>query len=342
MTMASLRLLRSRALPAMFDWRRNMRPILLIAVPALVIIAALTFWLQGGRYASTENAYVKADIAQIASEVQGRIAALTIRDHATVAQGEVLVRLDPEPYRLALAKAEAELDSARSAIEQLKVSLRESKAEHKEAQSRMLYLEVQAKRQHDLAERGVSPATKIELADSEALQARDRVSMLRERIARVEAALGGNPERPTDSYAAVREKMALRDAVKSPAGARLFAEPRLSITGQYSCRSCHAPERAFTDGRERSLGATGAELPLNAPTLLNAAYNASLGWNDECTCPASSSSPSASFSSSSCSPRGKRCRGTPWSTRCCCRRSAMCCARWSKFSGGRRCMRRSW
>ena len=184
---------------------------LLIAVPALVIIAALTFWLQGGRYASTENAYVKADIAQIASEVQGRIAALTIRDHATVAQGEVLVRLDPEPYRLALAKAEAELDSARSAIEQLKVSLRESKAEHKEAQSRMLYLEVQAKRQHDLAERGVSPATKIELADSEALQARDRVSMLRERIARVEAALGGNPERPTDSYAAVREKMALRD-----------------------------------------------------------------------------------------------------------------------------------
>jgi membrane fusion protein (multidrug efflux system) len=211
MTMASLRLLRPLALPAMIDWRRNMRPILLIAVPALVIVAALTFWLQGGRYASTENAYVKADIAQIASEVQGRIAELTIRDHAAVAQGEVLVRLDPELYRLALARAEAELDSARAAVEQLKVSLRESKAEHKEAESRMLYLEVQAKRQQDLAARGVSPATKIELADSEALQARDRVGMLRERIARVEASLGGNPDLPTDSYPAVREKIALRD-----------------------------------------------------------------------------------------------------------------------------------
>jgi membrane fusion protein (multidrug efflux system) len=211
MTIASLRLLRPRALPVRIDWRRNMRPILLVAVPALVILAALMFWLQGGRYASTENAYVKADIAQIASEVQGRIAELTIRDHATVAQGEVLVRLDPEPYRLALAKAEAELDSSRSALEQLKVSLRESRAEHKEAESRMLYLDVQAKRQHDLATRGVSPATKIELADSEALQARDRVGMLRERIARVEAALGGNPERPTDSFASVREKIALRD-----------------------------------------------------------------------------------------------------------------------------------
>jgi cytochrome c peroxidase len=69
-------------------------------------------------------------------------------------------------------------------------------------------------------------------------------------------------------------------AAKVALGERLFADPGLSITGEYSCRSCHAPERAFTDGRTRSRGATGAELPLNAPTLLNAAYNASLGWND--------------------------------------------------------------
>lgn len=63
-------------------------------------------------------------------------------------------------------------------------------------------------------------------------------------------------------------------------GARLFADPRLSVNGSFSCQSCHAPERAFTDGRARSRGATGVELELNAPTLLNAAYNASLGWSD--------------------------------------------------------------
>jgi cytochrome c peroxidase len=63
-------------------------------------------------------------------------------------------------------------------------------------------------------------------------------------------------------------------------GARLFADPRLSSTGRFSCQSCHAPERAFTDGLARSRGAEGAELPLNAPTILNAAYNPSLGWND--------------------------------------------------------------
>ena len=70
------------------------------------------------------------------------------------------------------------------------------------------------------------------------------------------------------------------NAAKVALGARLFADPRLSATGDYSCQSCHAPQRAFTDGRARSIGATGEQLPLNAPTLLNAAYNPSLGWKD--------------------------------------------------------------
>jgi len=69
-------------------------------------------------------------------------------------------------------------------------------------------------------------------------------------------------------------------AAKVDLGKKLFADPRLSITGKYSCQSCHAPERAFTDGLAKSRGATGQSLSLNAPTLLNVAYNASLGWRD--------------------------------------------------------------
>src|SRR3954465_9812544 len=99
---------------------RSLRPLALIGVPLLVLVGALVFWLQGGRYASTENAFVKADIAQIASEVPGRIIEVHVQDHAVVAAGDLLVRLDPEPYRLALARADAEVDSARAAVEQLK------------------------------------------------------------------------------------------------------------------------------------------------------------------------------------------------------------------------------
>ena len=63
-------------------------------------------------------------------------------------------------------------------------------------------------------------------------------------------------------------------------GRMLFADSRLSIGGQHSCQSCHDPGRAFTDGLARSRGARGDLLPLNAPTLLNVAYNASYGWQD--------------------------------------------------------------
>jgi cytochrome c peroxidase len=63
-------------------------------------------------------------------------------------------------------------------------------------------------------------------------------------------------------------------------GAALFADSRLSVSGKHSCQSCHDPARAFTDGLARSRGASGHTLSLNAPTLINVAYNASYGWQD--------------------------------------------------------------
>ena len=169
------------------------------------------FWLQGGRYVSTENAFVKADIAQIASEMPGRIIEVRISDHSIVKAGDLLVRLDPAPYELALAKAEADVDSARAAVEQLKASLREIRAETKEAENKLTFLQAQAQRERDLSGRGVTSAVKLEQANSEEQEGLDRVAVLHQRIARVEAALGGNPDLPTDAFAAVREKLALRD-----------------------------------------------------------------------------------------------------------------------------------
>jgi cytochrome c peroxidase len=69
-------------------------------------------------------------------------------------------------------------------------------------------------------------------------------------------------------------------AAKVALGARLFSDTRLSITGKHSCQSCHVPERGFTDGLPVARGALGEALPLNSPTLLNVAYDASLGWRD--------------------------------------------------------------
>lgn len=67
-------------------------------------------------------------------------------------------------------------------------------------------------------------------------------------------------------------------AAKVALGRRLFFEPRLAVTGRYSCASCHDPVRAFSDGRPLAVGATGAKLMHNAMALVNVAYNVSFGW----------------------------------------------------------------
>lgn len=69
-------------------------------------------------------------------------------------------------------------------------------------------------------------------------------------------------------------------AQKVALGRMLFYEPRLSITGKYSCSSCHEQSRAFTDGRARALGATGEQHPRSAMSLANVAYSTSLQWAD--------------------------------------------------------------
>jgi cytochrome c peroxidase len=61
-------------------------------------------------------------------------------------------------------------------------------------------------------------------------------------------------------------------------GRRLFFETRLSVTGHYSCASCHDPARSYTDGRARALGATGAVMAHSSMALINVAYNLSYGW----------------------------------------------------------------
>ncbi len=60
-------------------------------------------------------------------------------------------------------------------------------------------------------------------------------------------------------------------------GRRLFFEPRLSSGGAIACATCHAPERAWADGRPRGVGL--APLDRNTPSLLDAALHRWFAWD---------------------------------------------------------------
>ena len=191
--------------------RTLLRLALLLVVPAVAIGGGVLWWLAGGRYVSTENAYVKADIAQIAPEIAGRVLEVRVRDHASVKTGDVLLRLDPEPFQLALDKAEAELDAARTQVETLRASWREVSSELTEAEARAQHFARQWQRQEELALRGFVSASRREEAENDARAASDRAAIVRERQQRVLVALSGRPDLPTEDHPGVREKRAARN-----------------------------------------------------------------------------------------------------------------------------------
>ena len=67
-------------------------------------------------------------------------------------------------------------------------------------------------------------------------------------------------------------------AEKVELGRHLFYEPRLSITGKYSCASCHKQSLAFTDGKKVALGSTNEPHARNSMSLANVAYSPVLTW----------------------------------------------------------------
>jgi membrane fusion protein (multidrug efflux system) len=189
-----------------------LRLLLLVAVPFVLALAGGALWLRGGRSVGTDDAYVKADIAQIAPEISGRVLAVLVHDQTPVQAGDPLVKIDAAPFQLAFDKASAELDDARTTVETARAQWEETKSELGEVESRADYLTRQAARQQALAASGAASITKLDEAQNEASVARDRIIVVKKRLQRMLAAIGGSPDLPTDQHPLVREKRAQRDA----------------------------------------------------------------------------------------------------------------------------------
>lgn len=92
---------------ARFNKRRRL--LLLVVLPLIVAAAGLAFYLQGGRYMTTDNAYVGAQKVLITPDISGKIATVVVREGQRVQVGDTLFEIDPEPFRLALQQAKARL-----------------------------------------------------------------------------------------------------------------------------------------------------------------------------------------------------------------------------------------
>ena len=103
------------------------------SLPLLVLAVTLFVWLSSGRFIATDNAYVKGDRAQIATEVSGIIVEVPVKENQAVSRGQLLFKLDDQSYRLALIRLEAEIETGRAEIRGLRAQWRVKREEIKAA-----------------------------------------------------------------------------------------------------------------------------------------------------------------------------------------------------------------
>jgi membrane fusion protein (multidrug efflux system) len=94
------------------EGRNWTRTILMLIVPAILIIGGGYYWLTSGGSVSTDDAQVKQDIVSVSPQVNGQVVQVFVRNGARVKRGDLLFRIDPQPFRVALELAQAQLSTA--------------------------------------------------------------------------------------------------------------------------------------------------------------------------------------------------------------------------------------
>jgi membrane fusion protein (multidrug efflux system) len=94
-------------------FRRWLRLVLMGGGVLAVLAGAGVYWLNGGRWMSSDDSYVNADKVAVATDVSGTVASIPIHEGEQVAKGQVLFQLDPKRFQIALDGAKADLAQTR-------------------------------------------------------------------------------------------------------------------------------------------------------------------------------------------------------------------------------------
>ncbi|WP_269931643.1 HlyD family secretion protein [Aminobacter sp. HY435] len=191
--------------------KRRGRFVLMAALPVALVVGGGYYWVTGGRYEETENANLRQARVSIASETPGRITKVAVADNTLVKAGDVLFEVDPEPYRIALAQADAALATSRLNVEQLRAAYSQAVAQERVAASGLEYAQSQFDRSDDLVTKGVNTKSSLDEARMDLDKARQLHGVAAQGIVSAKAALGGNPDIATDQHPTVLSAQAMRD-----------------------------------------------------------------------------------------------------------------------------------
>jgi membrane fusion protein (multidrug efflux system) len=186
--------------PAPNGGRKRLRMILLVVLPLVALVAGGIFYLSGGRYIETDNAYVGAQKVLITPDVSGKIVHVAIREGQHVSPGDEMFTLDREPFALAVDAAEAKLAAARTDFEKLKATYTSTKTLVDLADRSVELKQRDLERKTDLFKRGASTQVDIDNATAAVVTAQLQAQLGKQQLAQTLAQLLGDPNLPLEKF----------------------------------------------------------------------------------------------------------------------------------------------
>jgi membrane fusion protein (multidrug efflux system) len=178
----------------------NKTAVVKFSLAALVLAACAAagyhYWQAAQRLRSTENAYVNADVVQVASVINGPVVAVHVKEGQLVQAGQVLFDVDPEPYKVALAQAQAKLAQAEQGNKQDQTDVSANAAGLRQAQADLGNAQAVAQRTHSLVQQAFlsrqsedDALAKVKVAEAAVAQAQAKLSGAEVHVARTAGAV---------------------------------------------------------------------------------------------------------------------------------------------------------
>jgi len=201
---------------------RRRRLAIMLSVPLLLVAIGLYLWLTSGVTVSTDNAQIGAPVVDISPEVGGRVLEVNVTENQRVKKGDLLYRIDPEPYRIALLKAEAAVGQAKLEIAQMQGTYSSRAADIGSSAADVALAQENFQRQKELLARGFTTranydAARAALASAQAKRAVADADAEAARAMLGASAQGGHPQ--VEAAIAARDQAALdlkRTEVRAP------------------------------------------------------------------------------------------------------------------------------
>jgi membrane fusion protein (multidrug efflux system) len=176
--------------------RRLARLALLGSVPLLLIGGATAYYIANDHYVSTDNAYVQQDKVSISAEVGGRIVEVAVHENDVVNAGDLLFRIDPAPYRIAIEQADAAIAAAQVRVSSLQTEYQTTGVDIESAREDVAFYEKEYQRQSALMQAGFTTRARLQAAEHALSDARSRVASAQANATKARAALATGSAAP--------------------------------------------------------------------------------------------------------------------------------------------------